>query len=203
MKIVKVTVGQSNGRNKQGIEVEGAALDFENRVKDHFKNCADMSAGYGDWAWITDESHAMQAMIDLGCYDYYTGGVKSVEVVYEKSDSEFADQLHAVLNRMNIAAARLETQQAVYMLRDDGTADNCQYGEPGWNGKTQSPISGPVLHSFNETMLCENYCTDALQAQLADGWRIIAVCPQESRRPDYVLGRCLEAPTIRSSALRG
>lgn len=47
-----------------------------------------------------------------------------------------------------------------------------------------------ALFSVVETMLLENSCTDALQEQLAKGWRIIAVQPQpDQRRPDYILGR--------------
>ena len=36
----------------------------------------------------------------------------------------------------------------------------------------------------------DNACSDTLQTELNDGWRIIACCPQPGqRRPDYVLGR--------------
>ena len=58
-----------------------------------------------------------------------------------------------------------------------------------FNEKTSSEQPGPNLLNVNETLLMEDACTDALQENLDDGWRIIAVCPQPQRRPDYVLGR--------------
>ena len=58
-----------------------------------------------------------------------------------------------------------------------------------FNEKTSSEQPGPSLLNVNETMLMEDACTDALQENLDNGWRILAVCPQPQRRPDYVLGR--------------
>lgn len=58
-----------------------------------------------------------------------------------------------------------------------------------FNDKCQQEQPGPNLLNVNETMLMEDACTDALQENLENGWRIIAVCPQPQRRPDYVLGR--------------
>lgn len=57
------------------------------------------------------------------------------------------------------------------------------------NHKTESPISNVLLHSYNQVAIVEDACTDHLQNSLNDGWRIIAVCPQPQRRPDYVLAR--------------
>ena len=123
--------------------------------------------------------------------------IASVDIesrIADKITARVAD-LDLVLTRMQIAAARLEAQDAL-CLEEEITA------QPGWNAKTQSPLSGPVLHSFNELMLCEDMCTDALQGHLNDGWRLIAVCPQESRRPDYVLGRVAH-PELPNRAQRG
>ncbi len=58
-----------------------------------------------------------------------------------------------------------------------------------FNEKTQSEQPSPNLMSVNETKLLEDCCTDALQEHLAKGWRILAICPQPKRRPDYVMGR--------------
>lgn len=58
-----------------------------------------------------------------------------------------------------------------------------------FNDKCQQEQPGPNLLNVNETLLMEDACTDALQENLENGWRIIAVCPQPQRRPDYVLGR--------------
>ena len=58
-----------------------------------------------------------------------------------------------------------------------------------FNEKTSSEQPGPSLLNVDETLLMEDACTNALQENLDNGWRIIAVCPQPQRRPDYVLGR--------------
>jgi hypothetical protein len=59
----------------------------------------------------------------------------------------------------------------------------------GHNDHTNTHISNNVMTSFNQVMLMEDACTDALQNNLNDGWRIVAVCPQAARRPDYILGK--------------
>lgn len=59
-----------------------------------------------------------------------------------------------------------------------------------YNNKCDVHMPGNMLASYNEVMLAEDSCTDALQAALNNGWRIIAACPQpDQRRPDYILGR--------------
>lgn len=59
-----------------------------------------------------------------------------------------------------------------------------------FNDKCEVHMPGQALSLYNETVLMENACTDALQANLNDGWRIICACPQpDQRRPDYILGR--------------
>lgn len=55
--------------------------------------------------------------------------------------------------------------------------------------------TGPSLFTVDQVRVCEDYCTDSLQAELDVGWRIIAVCPpNDCRRPTYVLGRVGAAP---------
>lgn len=58
-----------------------------------------------------------------------------------------------------------------------------------FNEKTSSEQPGPSLLNVDETLLMEDACTNALQENLDNGWRILAVCPQPQRRPDYILGR--------------
>lgn len=59
-----------------------------------------------------------------------------------------------------------------------------------FNGKVNVHMPGNLLLQFNETLLLENSCTDALQDAMDKGWRVIAACPQpDQRRPDYILGR--------------
>jgi hypothetical protein len=79
--------------------------------------------------------------------------------------------------------------------------DSSQYNE-----KVEVYTPGMGLMLFNRTMLLQDGCSDALQAELDNGWRIIAACPQpDQRRPDYILGRYAhdDEPGAGRSALRG
>ena len=58
----------------------------------------------------------------------------------------------------------------------------------------QVHLPGNELLRVNTVIVEEDFCTNALQERLKQGWRIIAVCPQPSRRPDYILGRCELTP---------
>lgn len=62
--------------------------------------------------------------------------------------------------------------------------------EQSFNQRVEVHIPGNALTVYNKTQLLEDCCTDHLQEELDQGWRIIAVCPQpDQRRPDYILGR--------------
>lgn len=66
-----------------------------------------------------------------------------------------------------------------------------------FNEHCEVHLPGNLLATYNDTLLLEDACTDALQGALNSGWRMIAVCPQSQRRPDYILGRFnpdLDAP---------
>jgi len=59
-----------------------------------------------------------------------------------------------------------------------------------FNRKVNVHVGGGLIVTYNELCLKEDCCTDALQVELNNGWRIIAVCTQpDQRRPDYILGR--------------
>lgn len=61
---------------------------------------------------------------------------------------------------------------------------------PTYNQKCEVHVPGIGLLAVNRTMLLEDACTDKLDTALANGWRIIAACPQpDQRRPDYILGK--------------
>jgi hypothetical protein len=54
----------------------------------------------------------------------------------------------------------------------------------------QVAIPNLALLEIRTVQVLEDACTDRLQLELDDGWRILAVCPPNSqRRPDYILGR--------------
>lgn len=59
-----------------------------------------------------------------------------------------------------------------------------------YNNKCDVHMPGNMLAMYNDVLLLEDSCSDALQSALVQGWRIIAACPQpDKRRPDYILGR--------------
>lgn len=122
--------------------------------------------------WFVDEADIGAVLVHYASAPHGDPRPKSVEVIMDTLDP--AKAVSAMLERVELAALRLENYEE----------------RPGFNERANSPISGPHLHSLNRLLLLENCCTDELQSALDAGWRIIAVCPQEARRPDYVLGRC-------------
>ena len=98
--------------------------------------------------------------------------------------------------------ARLESQIHEVSRMHESYVKDYTVVSPGWNRKTGSPISGGNLLGINELCLKEDCCTDELQQALDEGWRLLAVCPQESRRPDYVLGRYNEVHPLGEVARR-
>lgn len=83
--------------------------------------------------------------------------------------------------------AEYKAVRTLKFLKADGRP--CENGFKEALSTAQVHLPGHELVKFDEVSLEENCCTDELQAKLDLGWRIIAVCPAQSRRPDYVLGR--------------
>lgn len=77
------------------------------------------------------------------------------------------------------------TDELVYMLKRALDAN--------FNTKVEVHVPGDALMKINELRLVEDACTDTVQQMLNDGWRILAICPQPQRRPDYILGATSEA----------
>lgn len=88
---------------------------------------------------------------------------------------------------------RLERlQDAVNVMIDKLSRIDVQIPDqnPTYNEKCEAHVPGVGLLAINRTMLLEDACTDKLDTALANGWRIIAACPQpDQRRPDYILGK--------------
>lgn len=60
---------------------------------------------------------------------------------------------------------------------------------PKFNERLQVVVPSFGMLLIDEVQVLEDCCTTRLQEALDDRWRILAVCPQDARRPDYVLGR--------------
>lgn len=141
--------------------------------------------------WIMADHVLLQLIQDVGIGEISSEGnrrefwVKGVELFMDVGDP--LGSMQKMAERMELAASRLTAMPGCGSIHDTGCDHHNM--DAGWNHKTESPISGPHLHHMNRLMLAEECCTDALQRHLDDGWRLVAVCPQEARRPDYVLGR--------------
>lgn len=84
--------------------------------------------------------------------------------------------------------ASFEVLRPMKLLREAGmrvTSNNV--GEIFASAQVHLP--GNELLKLSKVEVREDCCTNQLQTDLDEGWRIIAVCPQPSRRPDYILGR--------------
>ncbi|ASZ72541.1 hypothetical protein vBPaeME215_00063 [Pseudomonas phage vB_PaeM_E215] len=117
----------------------------------------------------------------------YPYTIINLVLLWDDVDPEAA--LRPMLERLELAASRLAGRSEGY-INQPQMVD----GIEGWNSHTSSAIPGPNLHSVNRLLLKEDCCTDELQSALDAGWRLLAVCPQEARRPDYILGRFDSVP---------
>lgn len=139
-------------------------------VKEGIKNIVTVP-GYTDNKWIVGEQDALELLSRFGMSDT---NHKEFRIEYVKTFIS-GDPTSCALER---AAERLER-----------AAERLEDAESAWNGHVNAPVHDGHLMRVDTLMLCEDYCTDELQGRLDDGWRIISVCPQANRRPDYILGK--------------
>lgn len=161
------TIGEYNARWRSECVDRMSAIKGVRRVSEHSEE-----------KWLVTESALINVIAAFGIQEH-----SKEEIMVEKIDLMFnaedpIEAVDAMLQRLEVSCAKFINYQS---------AHNEEFG--AFNHKVEAPIPGPHLLSVNRLMLCEDYCTDALQGMLDEGWRMVAVCPQEARRPDYVLGR--------------
>lgn len=94
------------------------------------------------------------------------------------------------------------TQELIKLAEKPVQLVNSEGGNT-YNNKCEVHMPGQALSLYNEMLLLEDACTDALQESLNTGWRIVAACPQpDQRRPDYILGRYNPNKPSEDGALR-
>jgi len=142
---------------------------------------------------LMDSDTALEFIATFGNHDYYKSGVKSVEVLCD-SAGMFESRMNRLMERMERMASSMD-------LRNSSSVDGSYAA--AWNDYVGAPVPGFNLGLINDLNLMQDCCTDELQGMLDSGWRLIAVCPQESRRPDYILGRHVAMPRNAGRALRG
>lgn len=81
----------------------------------------------------------------------------------------------------------------ITIQRFPGQISLLQHMAPDVQGPAQSVhvhVPNVGLLAVDDVQLLADACTDQLQRELNDGWRILCVCPpNNARRPDYILGR--------------
>ena len=116
-----------------------------------------------------------------------TVSVKSAAAISSDNLEGIIERFEAVVKKMEALDIPVEKVESEHVF----------------NERCDVHVPGNILISYNETLLLEDSCTDNLQSYLNSGWRIVAVCPQAQRRPDYILGRYNPDIDIGGSARRG
>lgn len=84
----------------------------------------------------------------------------------------------------------LNIAEAISRMGDKAVVQLNSPASNTYNNHVDVHMPGMALSTYNQIMLMEDACSDAVQNELSSGWRIVAVCPQpDQRRPDYILGR--------------
>lgn len=105
--------------------------------------------------------------------------------VLAKHDIRFCLSREAESKTVGSMLVKLQNRIAALELRNPSTATAVAAG-----ATVQIHIPSFCLMNINEVMVMEDCCTDRLQDELDNGYRILAVCPPcAQRRPDYILGR--------------
>ncbi len=152
------------------IEKDGKYYKDDKDVNDWY--IRERPQNYLDWVLIKQHNHLVDLeWFALNCnYPFYIE--KSI-----KSQEPTIQNIQSILNKIEEKIQKI-----------DKTIDIMT--QQTFNQKVNVHVGGGLIVTYNDLCLKEDCCTDALQAELNNGWRIIAVCVQpDQRRPDYVLGR--------------
>lgn len=87
-----------------------------------------------------------------------------------------------------IAVAKFEVLRPMKLLRENGMKVTPANAAELFSS-CQVHLPGNELLKIKTIRADEDMCTDQVQRQLDDGWSILAICPQPSRRPDYIFGK--------------
>ena len=205
MKTVRMQIGIPSLYNFNGEERDRALNELRHEIAGHFHACGiyegQLEEGrvdhYGNGpVVICDDKSAMRLVMAIGIHEHGKLGVKKIEELFDTEDTSY----DRMLEKLELAAARLTEAAAAVDLAVDGRV----LGADKYNAQVNTHLTGNTLSSYNSLRLLEDCCTDHLQEALDNGWRIVACCPQEARRPDYILGRYdpHHNPEIKNGAAR-
>lgn len=102
-----------------------------------------------------------------------------------------ANEMLEVINRIGRMESEIKklTENIEYKIANIN--GHSQYSFKADKVTENFKVSGErSLLEIREITYREDYCSEELQELIKEGWKLIAVCPQNNqRRPDYVLGR--------------
>lgn len=162
----ELTQKQSEDKEKPKYYLDGREKPIE-----YYYVCTRLPDNHG-LVWVEKENHLVDLIsFSLSCkYKFYIQ--KTI-----KSEEPTVQNIQLILSEIEDKAAKFE--KTIELLQSST-----------FNQKVNVHVGGGLITTYNELSLKENCCTDVLQTELNNGWRIIAVCVQpDQRRPDYILGR--------------
>jgi hypothetical protein len=114
----------------------------------------------------------------------FWGGIEEIQALH-KLEIEFTIDKDTLVSETGTMIVRLQDQLSnkfsEYKSTEQAVAADCA---------VQISIPDLGLLLIDEVTYLQDACTDTLQDELSNGWRILAVCPPNAqRRPDYILGR--------------
>ena len=115
-----------------------------------------------------DETEDSPRQLDYGCRTFWMTAAEA-----EKFKKKF--QVERVLPFCRTPANEIEFRQPEL---------------PPINTKCNVIVAGTTVTEVKQVTVKTDYCTDLLQTDLNEGWKILAICVQpDQRRPDYILGK--------------
>jgi len=83
--------------------------------------------------------------------------------------------------------AKFEILRPMKLLRENGMTVKKENINELFTA-VQVHLPGNELLKIRELELLSDACTDSVQQKIKDGWKILAICPMPTRRPDYIMG---------------
>lgn len=147
------------------------------------------------WKELSSEDYAMlrRAMPDLPAekkddYQQYAADMDAIVLIAHLGLDVDLKPLDSACSTMIV-----KLQDRIAQLGLKGSSD-VALAAAGASVQIHVP-DGPLMY-VDEVKHLDNCCTDELQMELQEGWRILAVCPPNAqRRPDYILGRVTRSGT--------
>lgn len=152
-------------------EEEKTNFYLEGKQIEYYYVCTKLPNNHG-LVWVEKENHLVDLIkFSLSCkYKFYIQ--KTI-----RAEEPTVQNIQLILSEIENKTAKIE--KIVDLLQSST-----------FNQKVNVHVGGGLITTYNELSLKEDICTDILQTELNNGWRIIAVCVQPNqRRPDYILGR--------------